>query len=83
MLTVPDSTTTSSGDGPDLSELACYGTDREWFDATANCGHCGIQAAGCTCTSSDPCGCGPHTTPEPGPRAAGPNDVPLPFEAHA
>lgn len=40
--------------------LAASGTDREWFDRTGNCGHCGNVAEDCVCTDDDPCGCGPH-----------------------
>ena len=41
-------------------EAAMAGTDREWFERTGCCGHCGNDARYCTCTADDPCGCGPH-----------------------
>jgi hypothetical protein len=47
---------------------ASMDTDREWFDRTGHCGHCGNLAAYCRCTPDDPCGCGPHelaTEPPP------------------
>jgi len=46
---------------------AARGTDREWFEATVNCGGCGYVASRCDCAPSDPCGCGPHDL-EPWPR---------------
>lgn len=39
---------------------AMGGTDREWFELTGNCGHCGNPAEDCWCTDDDPCECGPH-----------------------
>jgi hypothetical protein len=39
---------------------ASMDTDREWFDRTGRCGHCGNLGAYCCCTAEDPCGCGPH-----------------------
>lgn len=42
------------------SGIASWGTDREWFERTGNCGHCGNPAEDCVCTPADPCGCGPH-----------------------
>lgn len=44
----------------DETWLAAQGTDREWFDRTGNCGHCGNLAEDCSCTPADPCDCGPH-----------------------
>lgn len=40
--------------------LASHGTDREWFERTGMCGHCGNPGDECLCTPADPCGCGPH-----------------------
>jgi hypothetical protein len=39
---------------------AALDSDREWFERTGNCGHCGNLGAYCCCTDNDPCGCGPH-----------------------
>lgn len=44
----------------DEQRIAVAGTDREWFEQTGNCGHCGNVGAYCVCTTDDPCGCGPH-----------------------
>lgn len=41
-------------------KVSSYGTDREWFELTGNCGHCGMAAEDCACTDDDPCQCGPH-----------------------
>jgi hypothetical protein len=40
--------------------VAAQGTDREWFERTGYCGHCGSRAEHCACTEDDPCSCGPH-----------------------
>lgn len=37
-----------------------FATDKEWFERTGNCGHCGNVGRYCVCTEDDPCGCGPH-----------------------
>lgn len=44
----------------EMQRVASYGTDREWFDLTGCCGHCGSSDHDCVCTDDDPCGCGPH-----------------------
>lgn len=44
----------------ELWSIANSVTDREWFERTGNCGHCGQLGGDCTCTPDDPCGCGPH-----------------------
>jgi len=41
-------------------QAASFATDREWFERTGRCGHCGDLAGYCACTEEDPCGCGPH-----------------------
>ena len=47
-------------------QLGATANDREWFEHTGNCGHCGNPAGYCQCDGN--CGCGPHepaTTPLP------------------
>jgi hypothetical protein len=44
----------------DLNSIVNSATDREWFEKTGNCGHCGQLGGDCICTPDDPCGCGPH-----------------------
>lgn len=52
-------------------QVASYGSDREWFDLTGNCGHCGNYAEDCLCTDDDPCECGPHLEKRTWPRDCG------------
>ncbi len=52
-------------------KLGSHGTDREWFEATGNCGHCGNMAEDCLCSDADPCGCGPHPERRTWPRPCG------------
>lgn len=51
-----------------LSKLGSFGTDREWFERTGCCGHCGQPAEDCCCTDDDPCACGPHPEKRSWPR---------------
>lgn len=46
-------------------------TDREWFERTGCCGHCGNPADDCLCTDDDPCACGPHPERRTWPRDCG------------
>lgn len=39
---------------------AACDSDREWFERTGCCGHCGERADYCRCKPDDPCACGPH-----------------------
>lgn len=48
--------------------LASHGSDREWFEKTGCCGHCGQPAEDCCCTDDDPCSCGPHPEKRTWPR---------------
>jgi hypothetical protein len=41
----------------DLWDIAHYGSDAAWFEATGMCGHCGSAPDNCDCTDADPCGC--------------------------
>lgn len=49
-----------TSDHTEQNGLAAYGTDKQWFEKTGYCGHCGNLAGYCQCTPTDPCGCGPH-----------------------
>lgn len=58
--------------------IASHGSDREWFERTGMCGHCGNVPEDCQCTPNDPCGCGPHelrTEPTPCWRCGGTGEV--------
>jgi hypothetical protein len=55
----------------DRWSIASYGTDREWFEKTGCCGHCGNLAEDCVCTDDDPCECGPHLERRTWPRDCG------------
>jgi hypothetical protein len=52
-------------------QQALGGTDREWFERTGCCGHCGNPAEDCLCTDDDPCQCGPHPERRTWPRDCG------------
>lgn len=45
--------------------------DREWFERTGCCGHCGNPGEDCLCTHDDPCSCGPHENRRTWPRDCG------------
>lgn len=45
--------------------------DRQWFERTGCCGHCGNPGEDCLCTDDDPCSCGPHEGRRTWPRDCG------------